>query len=107
MKCAYCEYSVPVKNSPCFNCTYSGDDSKRTDKCDEALQFMWMYNKTRANQNKGQATTYNIEKVIMTLERDKSIPETFDLPNNYRRGYIAGLNAAINIVKAEVNNEIN
>ena len=38
MKCAYCEYSVPVKNSPCFNCTYSGDDSKRTDKCDEAFR---------------------------------------------------------------------
>ena len=38
MKCAYCEYSVPVKNSPCFNCTYSGDNSKLTDKCDEAFR---------------------------------------------------------------------
>lgn len=52
MKCAYCEYSVPVKNSPCFNCTYSGDDSKRTDKCDEALQFMWMYGKMRTSWKK-------------------------------------------------------
>lgn len=52
MKCGYCEYSVPVKNSPCFNCTYSGDDSKRTDKCDEALQFMWQYGKMRASWKK-------------------------------------------------------
>lgn len=48
MKCGYCEYSVPVKNSPCFNCAYSGDDSKRIGKCDEALQFMWMYCKMRS-----------------------------------------------------------
>ena len=106
MKCAYCEYSVPVKNSPCFNCTYSGNDSRRTDKCDEALQFMWMYNKIRANQNKGQATTYNIKKVIMTLERDRSIAQEINL-SDHCKGYIAGLNRAINIVKAEVNNEIN
>lgn len=52
MKCGYCEYSVPVKNSPCFNCAYSGDDSKRTDKCDEALQFMWQYCKMRSGWKK-------------------------------------------------------
>lgn len=102
MKCAYCEYSVPVKNSPCFNCTYSGDDSKRTDKCDEALQFMWMYNKESWSQNKEQTTVCNVEKTIQTLEKYKSIPETFDLPNNYRRGYITGLNAAIKIVSGRI-----
>ena len=100
MKCAYCKYSVPVRGTYRWDCTYNVDDSKRVEKCDETLQFMWMYNKERGNQDKGQTTTCKAEKILEVLERDKSIPEMLDLPNSYRRGYITGLNAAIKIVKA-------
>lgn len=104
MKCAFCKYSVPVKNTPYFNCTYNADNSKRAEKCDVALQFMWEYCKMRANEMQNRA--YNVKRVVKRLETDKFVPQGVTLSDTHK-GYIEGLDRAINVVKAEAKNENN
>ncbi len=97
MKCAFCKYSVPVKNTPCFNCTYDADDSKRAEKCDETLQFMWMYNEKRNNRKEKQSDVYSVDKVINELKRFEFSGTNL---SSFETGYNAGLSGAIAVIKA-------